>query len=92
METDLERIDGRDDSPISQRRKLKDVHTSFEEGSHQEHKVTRSQEDPDPSPAEQSGRQGEKGGGSLDLASRALKVFSLKPSRWEAACRSERRE
>lgn len=49
---DLERIDGRDDSPISGRRKLKDVRTSFEEGSHPEHKVTRTQEDPDPSPAE----------------------------------------
>lgn len=53
METGLKRIDGRDDSPISGRRKLKDVHPSFEEGSHPEHKVTtRSQEDPDPSPAE----------------------------------------
>lgn len=75
METDLERIDGRDDSPISQRRKLKDVHTSFEEGSHQEHKVTRSQEDPDPSPAEQSGRQGEKWGGHWIWPAEPLKYF-----------------
>lgn len=52
VETDLKRSNGRDDGPISGRRKLKDVHPSFEEGSHPEHKVTRTQEDPDPSPAE----------------------------------------
>ena len=53
METDLKRIDDRDESLISGRKKLKDVPVDgIEEGSHPEHKVTRNQEDPDPCDSE----------------------------------------
>lgn len=53
VEMELKRMDGRDESPISRRKKLKDVPVDgIEEGSHPEHKVTGNQEDPDPCDSE----------------------------------------